>query len=135
MALDPTRNMIYETASPIGPVLSGPFAHCIYAYYLDNFRIFIYPHLYFDHTGELFCQFVCAAAVPNMSLIVRCSSSSKTQCFLCHSSSHNQQNQGPSTVFFEQNGCLGGNRGDFHVQMSVSPLPAITGPSSPEIGA
>lgn len=30
---------------------------------------------------------------------------------------------------------FGGNRGDFHVQMSVSPLPAITGPSSPEIGA
>lgn len=28
-----------------------------------------------------------------------------------------------------------GNRGDFHVQMSVSPLPAITGPSSPEIRA
>lgn len=30
---------------------------------------------------------------------------------------------------------FGGNRGDFHVQMSVSQLPAITAPSSPEIGA
>lgn len=57
-----------------------------------------------------------------------------THRFLCHQPSHNQQNQGPSTVFFEQNGCLGRNRGDFHVQMSVSQLPAITGPSSPEIG-
>lgn len=38
------------------------------------------------------------------------------------------QNSSLSTVFFEQNWCLGGNRGDFHVQMSVSPLAAITGP-------
>lgn len=114
--------MIYESASPLGPALPLQFSSWVYACYIDTFRICIYPELQFHLTAELF-SYLVSPGVTNMLSESDCSllsSTSKKRCFLCHQPSLNPAlpttNHSPhhtepgslySTVFFEQNGCLG----------------------------
>lgn len=114
--LTPHTKMIYETARPPGYCPAGPFLISISAHYVVTL---MFPNLHLQNPAEL-----CPLASP--TVIYRPTLPPLPRSNMIGA---------PSSVFFGYNCCLLGNRSDFHVQMSVSPLPAITGPSPPEIGA
>lgn len=125
--------MIYETGGPGGPALPVKFfsftPYGIYAHCIDSLT----QESNYSSQLKTSVSGCFSSQLTNVALTLHCSGSSNGDND--DGASCQRRNQGPSTVFFEQDGCLGGKQRRFScANVSQSARSNHRPPSSPEIG-